>query len=644
MPDTNQILDQTFGKSTTPSKRISPLQGTGVEPQTIDDYGTETSGTGELLGSVLGSVLGSRGRGGALREEGMAAMGAAIGSGMETIGTQLLHGRKPTLGVDDLVDMAEAAGGSAAGGTAMRGIQKGARKGLDKIPFFKNKVTPEGRNLLKATEELAASTGASPARPAQITDSGVLDILDNVTSMSIGGAGRFNAFQVNQEKILRAGVDAVLTGISPRTRPDKLGKYVVDVIENQQALAESLSGIAYGEVRALTKGKFAKINNIKQFSKDYVKKVRAEGDLVPRLTGSGIAKKASKIGGDIGDDTFTVGSGSVDSVSGIVQALQDKADSLAIPDLIGFRQTLGKIAASYKRNPELENSPAALFISGLITETDKSIQAGLSQFGVDPATRSLYGLAKDGFKKDVVERFRNNIVRGIVDSAKEHPEQLGKVIVEAANAGRGLSVIRAVQGAISKESPAWKRVTRGVLDTIKFSATDPATGRLSGKELFTRMFGPNGFGKDALITALGKTHTSRLMRFTKALITSQEKNPVGTGSVGIQFTQWGLMVGQVTAAVGFQASGREAEAGLVLLGPALLSRLLTSRRGLEVLTKAIETKPTSKEWPRVVSRLLGVVTTEDALQKADQIIQSSKKDAVTKKNGPNVDDILNDMF
>lgn len=636
--------------------RTPSTQGTGEDPQSIDGGGAETTGMLGQLGILAGSVLTATGKGpkGAIRQEAIPAALGAAGEVAETMINQKLQGRPLSVGVEDLLRAGETAALSAGGGFAVRGIQKAGRSTLDKIPFFKNSVTPEGRDLIRQTDDIAKELGVTSARPSQITQSSILDVLDNISANSLGGAGKVSAHQYQSEKILNAVGDAVVNSVSPRTRPDKLGKMFLDTVNDNGKLAEALNGVKWEETRAMAKGLWADIGNITGVAKKHLEDITRRGDIVPRLTGSTIAKKASGLGK----------SGEVDPVLGgalkavgesdnphaaatvfapLLKAIEGKSNRLALDDLIESRKLWGKLAASYKKNPELKNSPAARVIADLIEQADDSITRSMKQSGADPVLLKTYNEAKEGFKADVVSKFRTKtlgrVMKKVATEEGGAPEVLGNALAIAAKDG-GLTQIRAAQNAIGAFTPEWRRVTRGVIDHIKMEST--RDGKLIGSQLLENLVGVNGIGKDALVTMAGKQYTTKLLKFAKALDTLQKKNPISTGSMGIQLQQWGLMVGQAAGALTLSATGNQAEAGLVLLGPAVLTRLMHSRRGLEVLTKAIQTDPRSREWPRAAGRLIAEATVSRAMEDAHQITEGGKVSSSGKKS-TNIDKLLEDF-
>jgi hypothetical protein len=129
------------------------------------------------------------------------------------------------------------------------------------------------------------------------------------------------------------------------------------------------------------------------------------------------------------------------------------------------------------------------------------------------------------------------------------------------------------------------------------------------------IFGKDGLGEDALRAGFDPATVEELKGFVNALKVQQAKAPDGTGRVWIQLAQATTAVqalGAGAAVLGLTSEeyggpGMTAAGATILLGPAVVARIMSSPGGIKWLTEGLTASPKSTKLFHAATQIAKVL-------------------------------------
>ena len=485
---------------------------------------------GSTVGSIAGGIAGAS-LGGVPGAVAGATGGAALGDLAQT-GVEHLMGIQDT--PQTAMDALKSAGQEGAigalsegGGRAVVGL------GAKVLAPFAKSVTPEAQ---QATAFLQPKM-KQPLLPSEATSSRTLDVLENVAESSLIGGGSIKNFKENRAQVFEGMADDIVNSFGPKTRPDEIGQALMDAVDKGKKMAQAPAKILYNTVEAQAGAAPIETQSLKRMTVPLAKISEALNGIE---------------GSSAGDD--------------LVKSIQGLGDTMDFTTAKALRSRL--IAKADQMSIDNKNAPAIGVTKRLVKALDGEIDKGLNAF--DPGARDMWRDANKIYREGE-QTFNNRLIRGLVKKGMEefgdNPEAIAKSIFQP---GKVTSINR-IKEAV--DSGTWKQLQSfAVQDLLAKGSLD---GVITGKKLDAAMFSRTGYGPNMMGAVFEPGQLDRLKAFSSALRLTQEKQSEGTGRMLIQLTQGGAALNLIAGASGFADTDFNAESGVILLGPAVLAKLLT---------------------------------------------------------------------
>lgn len=607
-----------------------------VETLTNPEMAAEQAGSlvGELAGSPLG-IPGIVGGGALGAAGGRALVRAATGKpiGQETALAGLIGAAGPA--VTELGGRLVGRGvGAFGGGQPTKAV---TREGLEATDFLAGRYAKEG--FVHA-----------PLTAAEKTESGLQDIAQNLAEGGFTGVGAMNAYTKNRTEANRKVAESLLNDVSTMSNPTKIAGLVDAALTSKSAAQKLHSTTLAQQFLARAGDTEVPIDSLIRLARPAVERGARTGGVVDNP----LARALHRAGLDIEDlgarkaktqaeKFLAVSKTELSSARRALthavteedvqaaQAAVSRAESaveffskaatgkvptqrvLTIRDLYEIRKRLnleirGRVAG--ERVP----TDIKAFAKRARNEVDRLITEN-----ADPQSAALFResnrLVKER-KQDVDSKFLRDLVR------RTDPEAAG---VDFGSVGGSDSLVSSIfrnentiaraQKALGVESAEWKALERRWLQQRMAGAMDQ-NGVINGRGLLASLTGKAGENEAMFAAAVPDAATRRnWIRFANSLAAQQEQRS-GVGRMAIQLTQGGIALtalGSVLA--GAPAGGAIAGASTVLLAPYMLSKLITSKRGVKLLTEAFETPATAR---RATSLALKVAAEAKAIQREER--------------------------
>jgi hypothetical protein len=199
------------------------------------------------------------------------------------------------------------------------------------------------------------------------------------------------------------------------------------------------------------------------------------------------------------------------------------------------------------------------------------------------------------FYKRGQEKFNNTMLRRMIKMADETGTG-GENIAPAVFRPGQVTKVRKAKRALGSESEEWRQM-KGFFIQHLFQKSYDTNGDLVGKKLLNNMSGrANSFGYPMMSEVLTGPQLREIEHLGRALKLTQESQGEGAGRMLIQLSQAG--------AIGMLATGNfELPAATIVLGPAVLSRMLLNPTAVKLLTTGIKTPAGSKTAAGTMARL-----------------------------------------
>ena len=544
-----------------------PPTGIGATIQRhIEDYAVPA---GSAIGGITGTALGGGLSAGAAALPGAtygAALGGAAGRVLPEITRPFLTGEasKPA---DPLAAARTGAFEGAAqlvGGQAGRVVQR-------VLAPFASRVIPFARDVANPALERVSQR----LSPAQMTESRVLDTLENIADASLLGGGRIEAMRTG---VTQRGVQRLTDELTARVGNTMSPQEVVGLLSGSRkyglAMGQAIKRAFYKNVDELAKDVFIDTQPIWNELRQGVG-FRAQATLEKALSAASIDPERF----------FQI------PVAGSGQIIPQTTFQLA-------QSARSRLLAVARR-------PAATAEDQAIRNTAGHL-AGLIDQQMESATRRLNPEALRAFREanaftaGVARRFDNRMVRRIFQQLENEPSRLDALLAMPNKA----DVLAQIERSVGTE--AYKRLQERLATTVIHRAVDPSTGILSGRGLLESM---KVLGNDTTAAIFG-SNRAQVLQFARVVDFVQQRQTTGTGKIAIQLAQ---------APAAFQilrnpTGPLSGAAYAVLIGPAALARLLTSERGTSWLTTGLQRPEALAQGGRMARLLLGPLAVEPPRQ------------------------------
>lgn len=419
-------------------------------------------------------------------------------------------------------------------------------RGLAKAaaPFAK-KVTVEGLEAMR--------TMGGKVLPAQATESRVLDIAQNVAEASLFGGGSVKAFKEAQDTIVEGLVNQEIAKYGGRTTGEDAGDAFVKGLTGQIQSFHQYARTLYAKVDQLAHGLQVPTADLKTWAAQELQRRSA----VPALSG--------------------------DTSLSILKQITQLADHIPFEEAQVIRsQALAKGRAVF-------GDPDRAVIRGItdqitkFTDTAMETTARAAGPAVEQAWRGANQFTRDGYAK-----FETDFLSGLLT---EKPDAVAKALLR----NNSPILIREARKAVPAR--AWQPVQAALATQLAEKATNVETGVISGKAMLTQL---KTLG--ASVKEVFPTTADEVRRLARVLSTVQQAQGEGTGRMYIQLAQAGATVGIATTSY-LDNPQKAAAAGLIILGPVALAKIMTSPRGIRWLTTGLTAPQGSEMAIRAASNL-----------------------------------------
>jgi len=548
-----------------------------------------------ILGAAVGTGLGALAGGvGAIPG---AAIGAGTGQAIKR-GIQEFRGKEEPISQPqrfrEIGEQALVAGvaGELGGQLVVRGgqaiaapfVKKVTEAGRRTIETFKRIKVDEARKQLKPGQRLtggvlqkAEREAFGLLRPAQLTDSRVLDIADNVGRSSLFGGGPIARQELQRTQFLNEVINDTVDKFGQSLSPEELGLLVTASINRNKTVQGAAAQRLYSKVDGLIEeaggGAVVDMRPVKQWANGQLKRLAK----VPR----GI------------------------KTSQRVEMLEDVAKS---DDFVTFAeaQDLRSEALTVEATVAGAKKDKFVFLANQYADqVDKTIEtSGRDLF---PEALSVWRKANQLWRMRQ-EEFNSRFIRRIIRIGEDSPDKLSKAIFKP----KSTVPIRKIRNIVS---PAvWKRAQASLITDLVDDAIDPISGNVDPKKIFNAL---NKYGKETLKEIFPEGEHIALRKIAEAGELLNRPQAEGFGKVLVALTQGGAVTSGGAAIITGEPRLLLAAGGL-LSTPAAIGRILVSKRATRWLTTGMLERPGTREFARLQTRLLIFLRAEAEKQRAER--------------------------
>jgi hypothetical protein len=491
------------------------------------------------------------------------------------------------------------------------------------IPFAKG-LTAEGK---EATKFVAGKTSEPIFLPSELTDTRILDVLQNVSEYSLLGGGAIKTFKQNRDLFFQGLADDIINRHGPRMSDVDAGRAVVDAAKRNLEVSTFPAKMIYQAIEADAAPDLVMVptrmtvqritgKEAEAAAEPGVKTMTQEIQVGERLEGLKVMVRQEErlVGGPrinlgaINEDLATMrkvaqeAGGLSDREMGntLLSFLNEKPDIVSYPVAKAIRTEVRTLQRTLEQSIESKNAPAIGKAKTIYAKLTEEIRKGLNDY--DPFVAEMWDTANT-IEREGQQKFNNSLIRRLVKLADEQGKGKPEAIVEAVWRPRNTTVIQRVRAAVDPTD--WGKMQSVEMQNLMAKSLD-ANGNMSGRQLEKLLFKPGGLGEDAVEAGFDAGTVTELKQFVNALKVAQDRSTEGTGRVLIQLKQGGLAV--ALGAGAFVADDYTAEllgsAGIVLLGPAALGKVMTSPMGIKWLTEGLAISNKTKTASALAGRIL----------------------------------------
>lgn len=550
------------------------LESIGQDPE---------SSLGATVGGIVGGVAGTvAGRG--------SPAGSAFGSGAGAfVGDQIDQGIRRFLDLPTQDTFLESVGKSGKEGAfftgadlAGRGVIKGIEKGVGRI---KSKITPAKAD---AANFLETEVGLKPPLSlGQLTESRPIDLLENVSEVSLIGGGTIIKLKTGQKEGTVEFAKQFANSITREVKnPDQLGDLVMAVIRGKAKPAQEASKVLFNTVFGKTRNLKRTIKTPGKTEKVDILDMRPMKEWVNNVLGRDIKNLKG-----------------INQVTGknIINKITQQPDFISLSEANQLRTALRKLGEG---QPLVPKSASANRIGNtanakLLAEMRKTLQ----QFA--PQEVALFDKARK-LSFEGSKPFRDKFIKQLLTAGDEKfgnaPATIAKKIF-AKNNGRNIEKLKTF---IDDETFT---ILKGHLwrDILERS-TNKDTGEIIGTKLHTTLFSESGLGASTLNATFNKQELTTMRRLANALKEVERREGESIGKMAIQFAQAGAVLQLATGDRG--VSGGDKAAVAILVGPSLIAKAFTNPRFIKLVIKGQTTK-NQKALVGVLTKIVAELSSVD---------------------------------
>jgi len=550
------------------------LESIGQDPE---------SSLGATVGGIVGGVAGTvAGRG--------SPAGSAFGSGAGAfVGDQIDQGIRRFLDLPTQDTFLESVGKSGKEGAfftgadlAGQGVIKGIEKGAGRI---KSKITPAKAD---AANFLETEVGLNPPLSlGQLTESRPIDLLENVSEVSLIGGGTIIKLKTGQKEGTVEFAKQFANSITREVKnPDQLGDLVMAVIRGKAKPAQEASKVLFNTVFGKTRNLKRTIRTPGKTEKVDILDMRPMKEWVNNVLGRDIKNLKG-----------------INQVTGknIINKITQQPDFISLSEANQLRTALRKLGEG---QPLVPKSASANRIGNtanakLLAEMRKTLQ----QFA--PQEVALFDKARK-LSFEGSKPFRDKFIKQLLTAGDEKfgnaPATIAKKIF-AKNNGRNIEKLKTF---IDDETFT---ILKGHLwrDILERS-TNKDTGEIIGTKLHTTLFSESGLGASTLNATFNKQELTTMRSLANALKEVERREGESIGKMAIQFAQAGAVLQLATGDKG--VSGGDKAAVAILVGPSLIAKAFTNPRFIKLVIKGQTTK-NQKALVGVLTKIVAELSSVD---------------------------------
>ena len=492
------------------------------------------------------------------------SLGAGVGEGAAAGAAQVF---------DPKEDLAKEVLRGFATGASAESIGRAIPAIIKKIKLKGIKYSPEAERaetVLKRLEDAGVDTKGGLITPGIGSDTRYIDIIENITEKSLGGGGRIIAARKGAEDVLTNQVNLFVDKFSDATTRVDAGELALSAVQNSLDNFRTVSKIKYDKLAKVAKNVNVDVTESKKLALKLLEETRPTAKLQP-----GARTVLQTVSGLDDKIPFSVANNVRSELLGITRNSTD-----LIKGKGAFNA--GKMIGSITKD---------------IDKTANSVPTNLKKFYDD--AQNFYRLG--------VDKFNNKVIRRLTDKA---PEEVYKTLIKPKRPTTINNLFKIINETKDKE------LRQQLKDSLKGTLIGDIVGqsRILKKGIdanyITKEF--EKYGDDVLkqIFSPGELKTARSLLESLAVAQTKKVGEGIPGAVFIQLTQAGM-------AFGLLSGGFTTEAGVILLGPAAMARVLTNPKIVKFLKKGFELNPGSPEAYSNASQIIGAMISNNIISEDD---------------------------
>lgn len=538
------------------------------------------------VGAAVGGIAGAVAGGGTPASVGLGVVGAAGGEAVQQLyehATGSPNAPSTTGQVVKQIGTEAALSGFADIGGRL--VFAGGARLLE--PYART-ITQEGQVAL---DFLKPKMPTQQLMPAQATEARSLDILQNIAEKSLVGGNAIKEFKLKQTEVLKVMADEFVDSFGKRVTADQVGDAIVASTKSNLKLAKAPAEALYNTINEAVKPTVTKVMKYERLANGpVVQMVPREVEVLSGGAKIDMTPAKEFVRPMVEQSKNLRGIESTSAGDDLVKAVQSLPGTLTYADAQALRSRL--IAKVDEMSVVNKNAPAIGKTKRLIQILDEQIDQGLEKF--DPAIRDTWRAANTIYKEGN-ETYNNQIIRRLVklaaDQFGDKPEGVVRTLFRPGNE----TAIARIKEAVDADT--WKQFQSfAVRDMMVRGSND---GVLNGVKLENAMLGHGGIGEQSLATVFDAAQLKTLRDFATTLKVVQAKQGEGIGGMAVQLTQAGAIMNLVSNIV----EGVEKETATIILGPAVIAKLMTNPTTAKWLIQGIQTPLISPTAGSIVGRL-----------------------------------------
>ena len=479
---------------------------------------------------------------------------------------------------------------------------------------FKLDYTPEARKaerLLKAVKDknLKEPVGISridkEIREGQITpgigsENRAIDIIENISEKALFAGGKIVKARKGAETGLTNELKGFIDNFSDVTTREDAGGLALEAIQNSLDFFRVNAKKRYDKL-----SEAARVPVLDDLGRTVVVK---KGEVLTRPISVDVTK-SKRLANELLKETAPtkrIAPGARD----VLLTVKELDDTVSFSVANNVRSELLGVSRSFT---DMVKGKAAFNAGKMVKSITNDIDDTIDSIPTN--LRQLYDEAQT-FYKQGVEKYNNKVIRNLTEKA---PEEVYQALIKP---NRPTTVANFMK--ILKETKD-KEIREELIDSIKGTMIGDIVNKSElNRRKIDAAFVRKEFGKygpGVLNQIFSPRELRRLDNLLEGLTVAQTKK-VGEGIPGaifIQLTQAGM-------AFGLLQGNLTTEAGLVLLGPIGIARMLTNPKIVNLLRKGFQLNPGSKEAYTNASQIIGAMVSNNIISEdeADDYLENMK--------------------